>query len=210
MISRWKALTPGERLKYQIVTIALMLGFYGLIPYQISRGDLAESEKMLSRRQNRIETRASLDDLKTDGANPDAVRKKIEAVEDRLRTAAEGLDELEKGFAPVDSDDVRQELMLEISTLAEKKGVTLLTMFRRGVDSDGETTAASFDRETGRPILTIQAATSFWSLIDFLEGLETLSFHATVMNLKLEANLSGKGSETASRVPLSVSMALSI
>ncbi len=199
--ARWRKMSPGDRLRAQFVLALMLIGVYGLVLYPLSKGALDESERMLNRRKDRIEKRANIAGLKDTGLNPEVMRRKIEEVEARIQAVAAGFDELDTGFAPVDSSEVRQQLMLEISTLAARTGVELLSVSRKGMAGKGEMIAVPVDPVLGRPLLVINASAPFWNLYDFLRGMKDLSFYASVMNLKIYTQPKADGARHGSPLP---------
>ena len=189
MIEKWRQMSGGERLRIQLLIAFCIVGCYGLLVYPGSSDRFLESKKMLSRKKNRIEIKASLDGVTDSGQSPKIIEQKILDVEERIRAVAAEFDELDSGFAPVNSSDVRQQLMLEVSTLAARTGVGLLSVSRKGATIKGNTALSGIDREIRRPLLVIKAYSGFWGLIDFLHGLKDLSFHVSVMNLKLYSSV---------------------
>ena len=184
MIDRWRKMSPGEKLRLQLVIAFLMLGMYSLIFYQ-ARKKLDYAEKMLHRRQDRIEKRANIDKIGNNLLNPKTIEKKIKEAEQELKDLTSDFDELDTGFAPLDSSDVKRQLMLEISTLADRTSINLLSVSQKGVSLKGGSDSAYLDPEIKRPLLDVRAHARFWNLIDFFNGLKELSFHVSVMNLKL-------------------------
>lgn len=185
MIKRWQKLSAGERLRAQLVMIFVLLGMYGLVFYPLSSGKFAESKKMLDRRKDRIEKRTRVDDLGSGGPSPRTIVKKIEEVDAELNGVRAVFDELDTGFAPVESTDARQQLMLEISTLAARTGVELLSVARKGFSPESQLGLPVVDATLGRPLLVVTAHADFRRLLDFLHGLKDISFYVSVMNLKV-------------------------
>jgi hypothetical protein len=186
MISKWRKMQRAERLKYQGVIGFTLLAVYSLVFYPQTHTRFFEAKKMLSRKLNRIETRAGTDDLaKISGANPKVIEKKIEEVEARIQEIKSTSNELDAGFAPDDSSDMRQQLTLEISKLAERTGVEIVSVSRKGFSLKGEAPVAAIDPLLGRPLLVVTANASFDRLLNFLGGLKELSFYVSVMNLKV-------------------------
>lgn len=185
-LEKWRKMPWAERLKYQGLIGFSLLAIYSLAFYPQTHTRFFEAKKMLSRKADRIEKRASSDDLeKISKANPKAIEKKIEEVEARILEVRSSSNELDIGFAPVDSSDMRQQLQLEISKLAERTGVELVSVARKGFSLKGEEPVAAIDPELGRPLLTLTANAYFDRLLDFLGGLKELSFHVAVTNLKV-------------------------
>lgn len=215
MVDKWRKLSPGERLRVQIVIGFLVLGLYGMLVYPFTRKQFVESKNMLHRRQNRIETRTETDALTT-SANPQAIRRQIEETDKKLREIKESFNELDTGFAPVDSSDMRQQLLLEISTLAQRTKVELVSVARKGAEGksgqdllgagrqgrpvEADATPVSVDSTLGRPLLVVNAIGQYEPLLAFLHGLKELSFYVSPMQVRLYSRHlkdMGKGAGTA-------------
>jgi hypothetical protein len=220
MVEKWRKLSPGERVRVQIVMGFLVLGLYGLTLYPFTRKQFVESGSMLHRRQNRIETRTETVAL-GGSANPQAIKRQLEEADKKLQGIKESFNELDTGFAPVDSSDMRQQLLLEISTLAQRTGVELVSVARKGLEGKSgsellgsgrrnqpaETDAgpAAMDPELGRPLLLVNAMGQYQPLIAFLRGLKDLSFYVSPMQVRLSSRHlkdSGKGAGSGASVPM--------
>lgn len=213
MLKQWRALSPGDRLRYQAVIGFLVLGIYGAVFYPVSHRKYFDAERMLSRRLNRIEARADISNIATQGGNPKILEKKIVETEEKLRQMEAQLQDLDVSFAPVDEAEVRQQMILEITSLAERTGFTLGSIVRKGFSPEaGEVGEVKVDPILGRPLLVIQADGSYGSLLAFLSGFKDLSFHTSVMRFSISSyHLKGRsktGNKGSGR--LSVSLEVSI
>jgi len=186
MISKWRKLPRQERLKYQGLLGFSLLALYSLLVYPQTHNRFFEAKKMLSRKTDRIEKRTATDDLSRIGkANPKAIEKRISEIDAEIAAVRAADNELDSGFAPVDSSEMRQQLMLEISKLAERSGIELISAARKSYSVAGEEPVPVIDPEIGRPMLVLTANAYFDRLITFLRELEELSFHVAVVNLKV-------------------------
>jgi hypothetical protein len=212
---RWKKLTPGERLRTQAIIACVLVGMYVGVFYQISHKKYKDSINMIHRRQDRIKKRADIGNL-GGGPSPQALKQQIEKVNGELAALKEGLNELDSGFVPLDSTEMRQQLMLEISTLAERTGVELLSVARKGFSPEKVLGELTVDPVLGRPLLEVKANTDFGRLLDFLHGLKDLSFYVAVMKLNVYSRHLQEGTDKRGnpvRLPpgaITVSMELSI
>jgi hypothetical protein len=189
LLDKWHKLSPGERLRYQITALFLMFAIYGLILYPISHGRLVESKKMLSRRLDRIKKRGGGDEKAEAGPNPRMLAGKLAKVEAQLKGNATVYGALDVGFAPLESGAERQQLMLEISRLAERSGLQLQSVSRKGAGGPKEMTITAEDPVLGRPLLIVTGQARFEQLLNFLDGLKRLPYQVSVMNLKLKLKL---------------------
>lgn len=188
MIAKWKKMSPGDRLRTQVLIACGLVAIYA--PFCLKSSDrYFESVKMLHRRQDRIEKRARLDPVAASGPNVRTMESRIAQAEEHLRETDRTFGRLDARFAPLDSIDAQQRLMLEISTLAERTGVRLQSISRKNSATDAKASSPSMpvDPALGRPVLEIVARARFAALFDFLNGLDGLSYHAAAMNLKLYA-----------------------
>lgn len=184
MVQRWKALSSADRLKVQLAIGFIILGMYGALLYPLTHGNLFESSKAIHRILDRTEKRTKIDS-KSLKANPQGVKRKLEEIDRKLAEVSQSFNELDTGFAPVESAEVRQQLLLEITTLADRTGVGLLAVARKGLSTEDGMVAAPLDPTVGRPLLVLTANSQFRQLLEFLRGLKDLSFYVSVMNLKL-------------------------
>jgi hypothetical protein len=183
MIKKWRKMSRPDRARTQILLVCALLALYAPL-YLNSSEQLFESEKNLNRRKNRIETRTNIDGIDSGGFNLRGLERKIEKANAQLQTVSADFEALHTHFAPLNSADAQQQLMLEISTLAEESGVQLLSVFKKGDAAQGEATIA-VDHVLGRPLINVTAIAPFEYLLYFLNELETLSYHVSVVNLKL-------------------------
>lgn len=184
MIARWRTMPRGDRLRVQALIAFGLVAVYAPFCLQ-SSNRLFEAEKMLHRRRDRIEKRAQVGDL-GGGPNLRTVQNRLAQVEAELAEEARRHGELDARFVPVDSVEAQQQLLLEISTLAERTGFRLVSITRKGTVPEGRAAGAlPVDRTLGRPLLEIEARARFLALYEFLGGLAGLSHHAAATNLKL-------------------------
>ncbi len=183
MIKKWKKMAPADRIRAQVACVALMLAFYSPL-YFYSSGKLFEVDRMLSRRKDRIEKRTSMDQLDGGGVSVRTMENRIAKVETQIEAEWELLNTLDSGFVPMDSVEKQQELMLELSRLAARSGVQLLSVGRRGHSA----LQPYIDSSSGRPLLDIKAIAQYGQLIYFLNGLPELSFHVAVLNVKIDSS----------------------
>ncbi|PIE68526.1 MAG: hypothetical protein CSA21_07035 [Deltaproteobacteria bacterium] len=184
-VEKWKKMERGERIKIYILCYALILACYSMVYVATTHKPYFEAKKLLHRKLNRIETRSKGINLDT-GINANTAARKIKETEKKIAEISGGVNSLDGSFAPLDSPDVQQQLLLKLSTLAERTGVELLSVSRKGFQAEnGEEIIAPLDRELGRPLLIVTANTEFMPLLDFLEGLKKFPFYVSVMNLKV-------------------------
>ncbi len=185
MIGRWKRMTQKERGRSLIILCLLSICLYGSVFYPYRHKKLGEAESLLHRRQDRIDKRADLGKVKGSGLSPEVLEKKIAKSEELLAAEKASLNELDSGFVPIDSNEERQLLMLEISRLAQRSGVDLLLVARKGYNPESEMTPAVLDPQIGRPLLEVTANCDYAQMISFISGLKDLSYYVSVMRLRV-------------------------
>lgn len=190
MLNKWRALSAKERMQYKLVGLFLIAGLYGLLIYPSTHTRYFEAKKLLHRKLDRIEKRASMGEIKDSGGNPKVIQKKIDQLDKEIAITTGSFNELDTGFAPIDSTEVQQQLLLEVSKLAERTGIELISVAKKGYTKKGELSIAPIDPVLGRPLLILIANSKYFPLLDFLHGLKDLSFYVSVMNLKIYTNLS--------------------
>lgn len=200
MVDKWKTLSPKEKMQYKLVLLFLIAGIYGLVFYPSTHERYFEAKKLLHRKQNRIESRTEIGDIKNSGASPKTLKKKIEEVQEEITAIGSSFDELDTGFAPIDSTEVQQQLLLEVSKLAERAGIELISVAKKGYTRDGEFSIAPVDPVLRRPLLVVIANANYFGLLNFLHGFKELSFYVSVMNLKIYTDLSQEQQSTM-RIP---------
>lgn len=191
MIAKWQTMSKKDRLLYKLLFVFLVFTVYSLVIYPRTKARYDKADQFLSRKQDRIEKRTTLPDI-PDIPNIKTLEKKIKKIDEEMKNYIINSEDLDTGFAPLDSDQMRQQLLLEISNLAERSGISLSSISRKqiftNIDDPG------IDPEIGRPILLLKGRGGFWNLISFLRGLEDLSFYSAVVNFKAYAfPLSGDG-----------------
>ncbi len=201
MIGKWKSMSKKDRLLYKLFFIFLVFVVYSLAVYPRTKNRYDKADQFLSRKQDRIEKRAALPDI-PDMPSIKSLQKKIKKIDEQMKDYTIASEDLETGFAPLDSDQMRQQLLLEISNLAERSGIVLSSISRKQIFSNIDDPGV--DPEFGRPILLLKGRGGFWDFINFLRGLEDLSFFSAVVNFKVYAfPISGAGvKELSSKVAM--------
>ncbi len=182
MRKKWKAMSPTDKRRVQVLVIALLIAGYMPI-FAYSSGQLRKHTHALNRRNNRMGTLTKIDTMNNDGPSERILGKRIKEVEEEIRQLAETFVAEEAGFAPVDSGEKQQELQLEISQLADRTAIDLVSVSKKKfMNRDG---TPNVDPFSGRPVLNLKLNATFPQFIQFLNGLESLSYHVSVMNVQL-------------------------
>ena len=195
MIKKWRNMSSGDQLRVQFLIGCFILIAYAPI-YYISSDQLYEAKRMLHRRKDRIEKRTNIKGVETGGVTIKTMENRVAELDQKLKEASSVLAKVNSRFAPVDATDLQQQLMLELSATAARTGVTSVSISRKNFTrKDTSITTTSVDPVTGRPLLDLTLKARFPALTHFLEALKDLSFHVSVMNVKVYApNLSSKRS----------------
>ncbi len=184
----WKKFPATNRLQLQLIIVFGLIGGFGFLLAPVWQEYNMEKAN-ISRLRNRTSTRAALKDMaKLSTATPKSIKKQIHDAEREIAELRGDANELDTGFLPVDSAETRQQLMLELSKLAERSEVHLLRVSRKGfyLKKDG-TPVVPLDKELQRPILLVAADGDFDQLLAFLDGLSELSFYVSAVRVSLAA-----------------------
>ncbi|WP_309386447.1 hypothetical protein [Cerasicoccus frondis] len=196
MFSKWKKMSRGDRLRTQLLIGFGLLALYAPVYLKTSK-QLFESEKMLSRREDRIEKRTGLEGIESTGPTIRTIEKRIAEADAKLQAVNQQYAEVSAGFASLESTEEQHKLMLEVSTLAERTGVRVISVAREGsVIRGGDGGQIPVDRELGRPVIEVTARAQFYSLLNFLNQLDALTYHVAVVNLKLYSRNPNKQSKS--------------
>lgn len=186
---KWKKVPSRNRFLIQLIVFCFMVSGFALL-YQPVLAKYFEAKGKISRIVNRTESRAEIKGLgKLSSLPPKVLERQIRSVEEQAEVVKAEFNELDTGFAPMDSAEMRQQLMLEISALAERAGIELLRVSRKGFRPEGGETVLVIDKELGRPLLLLTANATFDQLLGFLDGLKELSFYVSVMKMSLYSRL---------------------
>ena len=211
MIKKWKTMSPADKLRMQLLIGFSVVGLYMPL-YLMSSKRVFEAERMLSRRKDRMEKRADISKVGNDGLNSRTVSNNIKKADKEIVELQNLLKQSKKKFVPLNAVDEQQVLRLEFSTMAEDSGVQLISLARRGSNVKATQKHEYLDRETGRPVLQIEAHAAYGELLSFLQRFSELSFYVSVMNVKVYVNKPDffKQSESAADNKLYVYMEVSI
>lgn len=203
---RWIMLNPKDRNRLMIIGLAVVIAAYTFAVYPRTSKALLHSENMIKRRLDRIQKRTQI--TKETDANVLGLEKKLGDLKKDLEVVRVRLNENMQGFAPTDSATVQQRLRLEISTLARRSGLQVVQA--AVVDSKDTPGAGAVNRPGrpslgmrnayGRPLYELNAETTYWSLVRFLDELKRLTYHVTVVNLDVSV-LGGGAAPTGKELP---------
>jgi len=189
MKEHWIKLTRAQQNQTLILVTAVMLGGYGFW-YSGVHKELAKTENLVSRKQNRLEQRASVQPA------PKAARaseKDITALRDALEQEEADFRRLMQRFVPLDSQQQQQRLRRELTNLATGMGLKINKLEDVARRAGNAQTAPDFGNYTevdpryGRPLLALQAWGSYFGVQSFLDELASLSYVAAPVNFRLLA-----------------------
>ena len=185
LMQRWTALPQKDQLRWLAVSVLTVLGLYSLLIYPSLNKDVTHAENMVNRKLDRLEKRAKLpEETKLSSNSLSAELKKLNTKEKQLSSDMASLNER---FSSPDDDSAHQSLLLEISTLAQNTGLSILQQGSTATNKNVNTPVKLVDRTTGRPLLQVKAQGSYWQLVDFIQGLQQLNHVSTVLGLDLMA-----------------------
>ncbi|MDR1728117.1 MAG: hypothetical protein LBT74_09400 [Acidobacteriota bacterium] len=207
MIERWKGMSRGERLKWQVVIAFMTVAVYGLAVYPPLHKDYQSAKNMLNRSRDRMEKRADISKVSIEGVGPAALEKRIAEAREKLAAIEGDSEDLDSWFPASGDKEARQQQLLELATLSERIGMEIVSITDKPAPGAGggnktkpakkaskkdaqedDAAKAPPPLEAARPRLVIKANASFTQVLEFLDGLADLSFITCATNLKLYAS----------------------
>eukprot|EP01155_Anaeramoeba_flamelloides_P002119 Anaeramoba_flamelloidesa1057193_67.p2 GENE.a1057193_67~~a1057193_67.p2 ORF type:complete len:210 (-),score=13.28 a1057193_67:279-908(-) len=184
MLAKWKAMSKKDRLLYKLLFIFLIFIVYSVTVFPFTKKRYDRADQMLSRIENRLEVHGKLPEI-PDLPPLKTLEKKLAQMDEDIKKYSIAAEDLDTGFVPLNSDQMRQQLLLEISNLAERSRIDLTSLSRKKIYAN--TKDPGVDPEFGRPILLLEGKGGFWDLHKFLTGLEDLSFFTAVVRFRVFA-----------------------
>lgn len=208
-----KKYTPGEKNRIIIIIVALMITLYFGVLFPISQKELTWEENMVSRKLNRIKTRAQ--QIPEPKVPVNVLQKQSADLDTRLRVAESRIAQHLAGFASKKSTDELKALRLEIAELALASGIQVRKMgglagTLDALDDPLKEPPPEFSDETVRPELTMDGAADFGGVLRFLDGLNGLSRHAVVMQMQMKVVQDQRAAKDQPAPPLLVSFRLAL
>lgn len=193
MLNKWQKLAPAEKKKIKVLLAFAMVALYSPVYFK-TNAKLQHNKNMVNRIKDRISKRTAGAELGQDIPNSRVVENRQKKIEEKIAILHTKLNNTGVKFAPIDSAEDRQALKVEFSTLAEKVDLELLSVSRRGASVSGEDDAKLvLDKSTHRPLVDVEARAGYVELLNFLDGLETLSYQVAVMNIRIYAQKERQG-----------------
>ncbi len=196
MWQKFKDLPRGEQNKILIIFCLLILAAYFGVRYPILNKDTKYQESMVYRRIDRISKRI----VQVDEPQVSTIRlnRQVKALDESIAQKKDRLNVLSRRFSSLDDIKQIQELKLELSQLADRTGLYVVNIggeFQKGnsqlrrlsnQDSKKLIKEQSNNRYE-RPLTTMRASTNYVGLMNFLDGLSTLSYNLTVVRMEVSA-----------------------
>lgn len=184
---KYQKMTPRDRKLVKVLVVMGLLSvyfFWAAMTWQA----MFDAEKMANRRANRIETRVGKLETPTleNGISERALKQLTASIteqETQLRF-------LLSDMMPLNTPAPREQLKLEISRLVIRHQLTpvgLNTSDDELRESIGGMSGESLRRHfESRPTLHLRVEGNYLNLIDFIDGLNTLSYRTYVTNMTAE------------------------
>ncbi|MBL4613219.1 MAG: hypothetical protein JKY91_05690 [Emcibacter sp.] len=220
MWKKFQDMSRGEQNKILfILGLIVLAGYFGL-RYPVINKDMKHQESMANRRADRLAKRV----VKIDDPKISTVRlgRQLVALDKSIQDKGTRLDVISRRFASLEDVKQIQELKLELSQLAERSGVYITSIGgNKFVTRENDRSVGNKDSQQllkdqsrnryERPLTTMKSRTTYVGLMNFLEGLGTLSYNLTVVRLEISVDFDEKKQELQSGTqPLEVSMLLAL
>lgn len=191
MLDKWNEMPKKDQNLILILICALMIGAYTGVVYLSLGEKVFETEKKVSRKENRLNKKTQqLGKLE----DPSVYEKKIALIQPELEELTKTYNQLKNGFVPLDDLEKVESLRLELAEQARITGIvvrSMKTVGARRMDSDSVPDDASkkllLSNPFERMLININSYTTFTHLLKFLDGLDELSYFAVVVQLNIKA-----------------------
>lgn len=180
MLNKWKKMAPSDQLRVQILIGAVMLALFAPF-YGSAVKTQKKTQNSINRRQNRIETRATVSDVQGGGLSSRTLQNRIKKVNEEIDEITTRMQGSSLVFAKIDSSEDQQKLRLALAQLAAECEVRVTSVATR-TNGDG---ALVLDRELKRPLMDIKCRTSYGRFVQLLDGLKELPYHVSVLHFKM-------------------------
>lgn len=187
-MTKFASLSSAKKNQVLILICATLLAGYFGVWYPIKSQDVEHSENMVSRKQNRIQTRTS--GVEMPKASARKLENQLKALETQLTGVDGKLSDMSRKFVPLDTLEDLQTMRLEISQLAKISGVNVIEM--GGGKRDASISIENvMRRETanrfGRPLVALKAKATYAQLLRFTYGLNDLAYSVSIVNVDIVA-----------------------
>lgn len=186
MLQRWNKMRQKDRWSWLFIVSMLVLGGYGLLVYTPTNKALEQSNSKISRIEDRISKRTVVRQVTTGSAV--VIERKLLKSDKSRDQLADKLEILRARFTDEADAEAAQAMLLDISILAESSGLSIRKKGTGRVEIDRTRPPVPLiDIESGRAMMIIHGIGSYWAVLEFLDGLQHLSFVSAPLDIKLEA-----------------------
>ena len=205
--AKHNTLSEREKLMLPTAFAIIILVLYGVFRWRPASADLGDLQKELT---SALKGRESLQFPAGKHTSVEQLKKRFEQVRSELTQAGENLDKAEDSLVDLESTHF-QRLKIQISDLAQTSGLTIIESVPYGTNGKGSSSASYFaDPERtpdpsaltsapviheffntlyARPLQIMTVQSSFTALLQFVHGLDTLSWRVSLMAFDIEADV---------------------
>lgn len=219
MLEKWNSLPKKEQNLVLILFSAVIIGGYLGFVYLSLGKEVFETQKLVNRKKNRLEVKTKNIGKIDDKAM--VYEEKIKKIEPQLKKLQDKYNNLRKRFVPLDSPEKIESLRLEISEYARFANVAIINMGTvGGRKADLPETNADITRKNilnntfKRMLIEINSYTTFKGLLGFLDGMDELSYYASIVQINIKAVVPemepGQYEKASSKKLIAVDMVIAI
>lgn len=184
---KFQKMSPRDRKLAKVLVVMLLLSAY-LFWAAMTWQAMFNAEKLANRKANRIETRVGK--LETPKLENGVSEKTLNQLSESIAQQEAQLRFLLSDMMPLNTPAPREQLKLEVSRLVINHQLTPV-----GLNTSDDELRMSIEGESGeslrrhfesRPTLHIRVEGQYLNLINFIDGLNTLSYRTYVTNMTAE------------------------
>jgi hypothetical protein len=220
--TRWQSVPAADRRRYFLVSGMFLAGLLALFHGLVTSPALTKAQDDLSRikgRASQLGKQVVAPPVpRLSGKSPGLLAKEVKGLEGQLNIQRARLVEFEPRFASLDDMAAQEQLRLELTALASRADLELLKLEQKGIRKEEKDLAPSPERLRAlaeanpykRPLLRFEARASYRGLMQFLDGLATLSYTVSPAWISVEVKTDAKEGQAPRQQWLEVALDLAL
>ncbi len=192
MFEKWNDLTKKDQNLVLVLICALMIGVYTGAVYLSLGKDIFEMQNLVSRKENRLGVQNK--SLGIIGEDATVYEKKLKEIDPILADYKSKYEKMERSFVPLDQPVKVEALRLEIAEYARYTSVAITTMSTLAgrdknstIPPDESSKQLALTNQFNRQLISVSSYATFSSLLKFLDGMDELSYYASVVRIDIKA-----------------------
>lgn len=206
--SKQSNLSEREKLMLPTAFAIIALVLYGAFRWKPANQSIAELKTELT---SAIQGRDGLKFPSLDPQNAAELKPQLESLEEALKVTSEALERSEESLVNIHKGSSFQSLKIQISSLAQESGLTIIESVPYGSEkksrsgnnlyiepsrapaskapSSAPVIHEFFQTLYARPLQVMTVQSTFSALLNFVNGLDSLSWRVTLVSFDIEADI---------------------